>query len=316
MKPTRNSVLNLSVVFAAVAVMLAHALAQTNENGKILERKAYVFPEYEKVAEIKDVFTKEEYDAAITGSFETERVVYSSDKFKVAAYLYRPKTPRGRLPVVVFNRGGYIRGNIAPEIVPIFHRFAKQGFIVVAPLYRGSDGAEGKDEVGGDDLSDLMNVVPLIRSLDFADANNIFLYGESRGGTMVFQAIRDSFPANAAATYGSFSDFDGFVGSDIKRYIPLLKSIWPDYEARKAEIAQKRSAILWPDKMNVPLLLLHGGDDPVVDPVLTLRFAEKLQQLKKPYELLIYAGDNHTLMKNQLDRDARVAAWFKKYIKK
>jgi dipeptidyl aminopeptidase/acylaminoacyl peptidase len=73
---------------------------------------------------------------------------------------------------------------------------------------------------------------------------------------------------------------------------------------------------MWPEKINVPLLLLHGGADEGLDPLQTIRFAEKLQQLKKSYELLIYAGDNHTLRKNQLDRDARVAAWFTKHIKK
>lgn len=304
--------------FLIAMLLLATAvIGQSGENGKIVERTKYSFPEYEKVTEIKKVFSKQEYDEAISARFETERLAYLSDGLKVTAYLYRPKAiGKTKFPVIVFNRGSYIRGDIAAELVPIFHRLAIQGFVVIAPLYRGSDGAKGKDEVGGGDLADLASIEPLIKSIEFADAQNIFLYGESRGGMMVYQSLRDGFPANAAATYGAFSDFDALVTANSSQYLPLLKSIWADYEARKAEIAQRRSAIQWADRINTPLLLMHGGADRSVDPVQTLKFAEKLQELKKPYELIVYSGDNHTLLRNQLDRDARVAAWFKKHIKK
>ena len=86
-------------------------------------------------------------------------------------------------------------------------------FVVVAPLYRGSLGAEGKDELGGGDLLDLMNVTKLLAHLPYADTRNVFLYGESRGGVMTFMAIRDGFPANAAATFGAFTDMDAYVRS-------------------------------------------------------------------------------------------------------
>ena len=46
------------------------------------------------------------------------------------------------------------------------HRFAEAGFIVVAPHYRGSNGWAGKDELGGAELHDLMNL-PCRRSRAF-----------------------------------------------------------------------------------------------------------------------------------------------------
>jgi dipeptidyl aminopeptidase/acylaminoacyl peptidase len=161
-----------------------------------------------------------------------------------------------------------------------------------------------------------MNVVPVVRSLENADADNIFLYGESRGGMMVLQAVRDGFPANAAATYGAFSDFEALVKTDPKLYDPLIKVLWPDYEIKKRESADRRSAIKWADRLNVPLLLMQGGSDRSVDPMQTLKFAERLQELGKPYELIVFAGDNHTLTRHQAERDARAAAWFKAHIRK
>lgn len=303
----------------ALALLIVFAMttpAQSGENGTVVERKGYVFPEFEKTAGAKGVFSKEEYEAAAHGAFEAERIVYTSDGVNVSALVYRSRKSTGKLPVIVFNRGGYVRGDIAPELATIFNRLAREGFIVVAPMYRGSDGSRGKDEVGGADLADLMNITPIIRSMEQADAKNIFLYGESRGGMMVLQAIRDGFPTNAAATFGSFTDFDALVSANTKQYLPLLNSLWPDFESRKREIAERRSAIRWADRINVPLLLMHGGEDRTVDPLQTLKFAERLQELNKPYELIVFAGDNHSILRNQIDRDARAVAWFKKNLKK
>jgi dipeptidyl aminopeptidase/acylaminoacyl peptidase len=46
-----------------------------------------------------------------------------------------------------------------------------------------------------------------------------------------------------------------------------------------------------------------------------LGLAQKLQELGKTYELVIYAGDGHGLPLNRKDSDKRVIDWFRKYIK-
>ncbi len=301
----------------AVVLLCGTVFSQTGGNGRLVSRTAYQKAPYEAVKGLDRLFDRKEYDEAYgDGRFVMENVKYISDGLSVSALLYHPKQPSAaKLPVIVFNRGGYIRSDIGHELLPMFYRFAKEGFIVVAPMYRGSDGAAGKDEVGGDDVNDLMNVVPLLRSIADADTKNVFLYGESRGGMMTFQAVRDGFPAKAAATYGGFTDFDELITSNPKLYDPLIKAIWPDFDPKKAEIVKRRSAIMWADKLGVPLLLMHGGSDKSVDPKQTLDLAAALHKLGKPYELRMYPGDNHSITANQKDRDARAAAWFKKHLK-
>lgn len=300
-----------------VACFCNHSFAQKADDGKILERTKYDFPAFEKAEGIKKLYSKTEYEKAINDSrFELERLTYSSDDLAVAAYLYKPtRTKNKKYPTIIFNRGGYIRGDIGYELVPLFHRLASEGFVVIAPLYRASDGAGGKDEVGGADVNDLMSIRPLAGSLEFVDANNLFMYGESRGGMMTFQALRDGFPVNAAATFGAFTDFEMLIGNQPKLYAPLVKAIWPDFETRKEEIVKKRSAVYWAEKIHVPVLLMHGGADSSVDPMQTLNLAQLLQKLNRSYELMIYHGDNHVLSRNQKDRDARAVAWFKKHIR-
>jgi dipeptidyl aminopeptidase/acylaminoacyl peptidase len=286
-------------------------------DGDILERRVYLFPAYEKAAGIEKLYSREVYERAVNDPrFVLEKLTYSSQNLKVAGYLYRPKESQGRkFPAIIYNRGSYIRGDVGYELVPFFHRLASEGFVVIVPMYRESDGGEGRDEMGGEDVNDLLNVLPLAKGLGIVDLSNLFMYGLSRGGMMTFQAIRYGFPLRAAATFGAFTDLDALMKSDPPFYEPLKKRIWPDFDSRSAEILDKRSAIRWADKLNAPLLLMHGGNDQSVDPAQTLNLAQELQRLGKKYELLIYADDNHVLSRNQEDRDRRAIAWFKKHMK-
>lgn len=96
----------------------------------------------------------------------------------------------------------------------------------------------------------------------------------------------------------------------------MLKRIWPSFETQQAEIFSNRSALFWPEELNVPLLVMHGGRDSSVKPQQSLRLAETLQQLGKAYELPIYAQDNHSLTQNRDDRDRCIVYWFKRHLKK
>ena len=188
----------------ALLVFVFSVPASAQERGRILEQSVYAIPSWDAAVETTDVerySQPDEYVAAARDSrYVLEKLHYRSDGLAVVAYLYRPRNhTQTKRPVIVFNRGSYIRGDIAPELLTMFHRLADAGFTVVAPMYRGSDGGEGHDEMGGADLNDLMNVTGLLNELDSVDTKNVFLYGESRGGMMVFQAIRDRFPARAAA---------------------------------------------------------------------------------------------------------------------
>lgn len=45
--------------------------------------------------------------------------------------------------------------------------------------------------MGGADLNDLLRTAALAKELPSVDAGKLFLLGESRGGMMVFQALRE-----------------------------------------------------------------------------------------------------------------------------
>ncbi len=302
-----------------VGLALPTAFGFQVSDGSLVSKAGYRFPSFEEAVEktYAELYTsKEEYEKAIADKrFEFSKLTYMSDGLKVKAYLYKPKIIKTKLPVIIFNRGGLVREDIAPELISMFHYLASEGFIVIAPMYRQSDGGEGHDEMGGGDVNDLMNVVRLIQSFDFADTKNLFLYGESRGGVMTYLALKRQAPVNAAAVFGAITDVERLLQENAQMFTPAFVSrIWKDFEQNKERIIASRSAIRWIEEITMPILIMHGGGDVQVSPVQSLAMAGKLHQLGRPYQLIIYAGDNHFLTKNHRNRDREAVAWFQSYL--
>jgi len=63
-------------------------------------------------------------------------------------------------------------------------------------------------------------------------------------------------------------------------------------------------------------MILHGGADWRSDAgSQSLALASRLQASGKTYELHIYAGDDHPVSINRLDREQRIVGWFKKHMR-
>jgi dipeptidyl aminopeptidase/acylaminoacyl peptidase len=274
-------------------------------------------PSYDAIPKAQLYASRAEYEAAVHDSrFRLSRVSYESDGLTVFAYLYGPAhSSKTKLPVVVFNRGSYVWKEFAGEYLALFHRLASAGFLVIAPMYRGSGGAEGKDEMGGADLDDLLAVTNVIGHLSSADTAHVFMYGESRGGMMTYLAIKEHFPMRAAAVYGGLTDIRSLTAPGGK-FASAAHAIWPDFDEHHEEIAARRSAIDWPEKFETPVLIMHGGADRDVSPSQSLELASRLQQLGKTYGLVVHAGSDHRLSDWQTERDMQAVEWFRRYMEK
>jgi acetyl esterase/lipase len=227
--------------FGAGVILLGGALVMTvhseplgnqqaqSSDGAIQRTEMVTLPRFADLpATSKRVSAEADYEQARADTrFQLFRVTYMSDGLPVIAFIYRAAANDTKSPVIVFNRGSWVRQNAAPELVVTFHRLASGGFAIVAPMYRGSEGAPGRDELGGADLADLLNIRTVAAALPYADPSNLFLYGESRGGMMVLQALRDGFPAGAAATVGAFTDLDQAARDDPES-AAMSPQIWPD----------------------------------------------------------------------------------------
>lgn len=315
----------LVLLALAVVPWAPSAAARTPaDDGTLLGIRPYTFPSYAeaygytRVDGSQDVIDKywsnDEYDRAVSDDrYEFQKLLYASDGLTVVAYVYKPRKFTAPLPTIIFNRGSGVHKDIAPVLVPYLHRLAGEGFVVIAPMYRETDGGEGSDANGGDDLHDLLNILPLVRSLPYADADNLFMTGESRGAMMVYQAMRENFPMRAAAVWGGFTDLRPLLAEqpELAQY---AATHWPGFNGDDPEAdIVKRSAIYWPEAFHVPILLMHGESDRSVPVGHTYDLARALQKLGRLYGLIVFADDNHILERSQLERDRATVRWFRRF---
>ena len=243
---------------------------------------------------------------------DCHRIVYLSDGLRVVGYVLKPRRIGSKLPVLLFNRGGGLEyGNISKENLSYLSFLASQGYVLIASQYRGNSGGEGREEFGGRDVDDVLNLIPLAKSLSFTDPDRIGMLGFSRGGMMTYLAIKEGAAIRAAAVVGGLSDlvqfFQGPGKNNMKQVIRRL--VGPDVEALR-----ERSAHYWPEKIDVPVLILHGNEDRVVDVNQARNLAEKLKEFGKPHRLVIFPKGDHGLNNVRRERDQIILEWFGKYL--
>ena len=264
--------------------------------------------------------TRAEYDASVAHPTACRRVLYKSDGLKVVAYIWELAniTAGARLPVIVALHGGNRNeAKWSPDSAWGMFRLVAAGFMVVGVQYRGVDGGEGQEQFGGDDVHDVVSAVALARSLPEADPRNVFLFGASRGGMMVYLALRDGAVVNAAATVSGRTDLE----LEAKRHPDWEANNWrpliPNYDRDRTQALAHRSGVIVAKTVDLPpILILHGTADWRADPRNSFEVAEALQARGRPFELHLFDGDVHGLSWNARERDRLMIEWFRNHMVK
>ena len=301
------------LIFIWIGFSFGQQNASIIKAGTLVETSPFVFPAYEdQYSELKEIFTKETYPRfSESPDLELLNMTYMSDGLKIVGFLYKPRVTEGReFPLIIMNRWGFgIHGQVRPRSIFIYEMFrlASEGFVVIMTQYRGSGGSEGKDIIGITDMVDLRNLMLLIQSLDYVDMKNIYMHGLSRGGLVTLLAIKEGFPIRAAVIVGSAGNIVELSEKDT-----ILLDYFPEnFNSNKEIYCKNVTANLWVDKLDVPLLIFHGGEDGSISPAYTLSFAQKLQEHDKLYELIIYSKDGHNTHNHREERLLKTIDWFK-----
>ena len=322
----------LAVVIIAVTAASA-AIAQRPTDGMVVARAPYV-PEVRSYLEFLGAqkvhwqsdsqdpsFDEQQFRKSFSEAnyrllteqkaVRAERIVYMSDGLRIVGFIVRPAPDGHKHPVLFYARGGNSEtGKLDDRLMVDFAAWARRGYIVLASQNRGGGGSEGKDEFGGDDVHDFENLVPVARTIADADTSNAFAYGHSRGTITLLEALRDGLPVRAAAVSGTVAALGDTGRPEMDK---AFARMMPDYAQEKANGYCRRSALCWPEKIGVPLLLLSGGADWRAPVMQTLKLAESLQARKLPYELAIYEGDDHRLGRNRVAAMTHIIDWFDRY---
>jgi dipeptidyl aminopeptidase/acylaminoacyl peptidase len=247
------------------------------------------------------------------------------DGLKIRAYL---TTPAGReaksLPLVVLVHGGpWVRDvwGFHPEA----QWLASLGLACLQVNYRGSTGFgkkflhAGDREWGAKMQDDLTDAVKWAVGSGVADKKRVAIQGGSYGG---YAAL-----AGAAFTPGVYRCAVDVVGPS--NLITLIKSIPPYWEPLKRvfdlrvgdvekepDFLKSRSPLFHADKIEIPLLIAQGANDPRVKQAEAEQIVDALRAKGKPVEYLLFPDEGHGFAKpaNRLKFYAAAEAFLSRHL--
>ncbi len=252
-------------------------------------------------------------------------ITYLSDGLKIKGFLLQPKKS-GKFPAIIYNRGGSLEhGSLTHHVSSIgigeLARLANAGFVIAGSQYRGNGGSEGKEEYGGSDINDVVNLVPLLVNESKADTSRLGMFGWSRGGMTTFLTMKRTARGHSISIKAVAV---GCPSTNLVRSIkdrPPLDEWWgsfiPNYNSpEKEEILKKRSAIYWVDELpkNIPLLVLQGGADRAVSPIENLEFVSRVQKAGIPNRFIMYENGDHGLNDYRDEVFEELTKWFRRYL--
>lgn len=282
---------------------------------KILERKEVTLTETQtKIA--RSGWGRDAIDNTIV-----EKITYQSDELKVKGYVAYPNSVElnEKLPCVIWCRGGIGNSGAidAFNAKGIFGQLASWGYLVFSSQYRGNDGSEGKDEFGGSDLNDILNLVELADEFEFADKETWGIEGWSRGGMMTYLALTKTDIFKAAVVTGGIANLR--CNSDDSKFMRKLYEVtMGDYGSESFnEKCQSRSIVNFAEKLNekTPILIIHGTADNRVLPRDSMELSSKLLEMKREFRLVMLENGDHFLKKHRKIVDNLRKEWFEKYLK-
>ena len=244
-------------------------------------------------------------------------------KWTISAFLYMPyNLPRQAIsPAIV-----YVHGGPTAQTVNSFNRIvqylANQGYIVIAPNYRGSTGY-GKEfqnanlfDMGGGDLQDVLAAAEWVQQTGYVDPKKLILMGGSYGGYMTMMGI-----TKAPEVWAAGVPIVPFVNwtTEIQNEDPVLQqsdlATMGDPEKNK-ELYADRSPINFIERVKAPLLLLAGGNDPRCPKSEAQQVVEAIKKRGGVVEYKVYENEGHGFarVENQIDAYKRVADFLKAHV--
>lgn len=277
---------------------------------KILERNEIELTD----SQIKMI--KNGWGEEVINNSTVEKITYLSDNLKVKGYAAYPKNlGEKKYPCIIWNRGGYEESGAIDSFNArgIYGQIASWGFVVFASQYRGNSGGEGREMLGGDDVNDILNLIPLASDFPQANVNIWGIEGWSRGGMMTFLTLLKKPDFKCAVLSGAISNIKEYAENN-----PNQKKIYKKILGEKdydSEI-EKRTIINLADKLpKIPYLLMHGGNDKTIPPVQSLELSKKFLQLNITHRLIIFEKGDHFLKTHRKEVAEAKKSWFKKYLK-
>ena len=245
----------------------------------------------------------------LDGIAEVQSIKYrAADGTVISGYLTLPKDREAKnLPLVVLPHGGP-QGRDTLGFDWWSQALASRGYAVLQPNFRGSEGfgwaftKAGFGQWGKAMQTDLSSGVRGLAKGGIVDPKRVCIVGASYGGYAALAgATLDTGVYRCAVSVAGPSDLPRMLTDSNRRFesrnnAPLrywLRFMGADgvKDPDLAAISPARLA----DKVEIPILLIHGQDDTVVPYVQSTLMADALKKAGKPVQLVTLTGEDHWL---------------------
>ncbi|ARD20526.1 peptidase S9 [Shewanella japonica] len=235
---------------------------------------------------------------------EPQQISYEAkDGLEIPAYLTLPKGIEAKkLPTIIFPHGGP-HSYVSDSFDYWTQFFANRGYAVLQMNFRGSTGLgyefkkAGMQGWGKAMQGDVDQGTRYLINQGIADPDKICIVGGSYGGYAAMMG--------AAMNPGLYQCVISFAGvADVEDLVKLSR-FYTTHELTKKTLGDdydelyEYSPIRHADKINVPILLIHGDNDKVVQVSQSRDMYRKLDALDKPVEYVEIENGNHYLSNNQ-----------------
>lgn len=266
-----------------------------------------VFPKLE--IELLNTVTADE-------GLEAREFSYNSDGYTIYGLLEKPAgaPPPSGWPVIIVAHG-----YIPPEVYStsknyrsVTGYYAKGGFLVLKPDYRGHDRSEGVGEGPTATIEYSIDVLSLINQIDSvpdADPSRVFLYGHSMGGEISLRILTVNKMLRGATLWAPVSRrFPENMLYFIRKNRPEEAEAFQN--ALDALYAPDEYDMLTPndylDSIDIPILLHHGTQDESVPFEWSTELREAFDKVGLSYTFYEYPGEDHNISESfhkVLDKD-------------
>ncbi|KQZ66721.1 peptidase S9 [Lysobacter sp. Root559] len=251
----------------------------------------------------------------------------SFDGLSVPNIMWKPHqaSPAAKAPALVWVHGGP-GGQTTRAHSAVIQFLANHGYVVLGINNRGSSGY-GKTFFAADDgkhgrepLQDTISAKQYLQSLDYVDPDRIGIIGGSYGGYMTVAAL-------------AFHPDEFKVGVDIfgvTNWLRTLESIPPYWEnirlalykevgdpATQRDFLIATSPLFHADKINKPLMVLQGANDPRVIKPESDEIVAAVRKNGVPVEYVVFDDEGHgfSKKKNQIEGYGKILVFLDTYLK-
>jgi dipeptidyl aminopeptidase/acylaminoacyl peptidase len=272
--------------------------------------------------------------AVLAAAFTPERTIQGErfsfkarDGLKIEGTLWRPTSATGkrgaaRVPAVLYPHGGPT-WQAYRAWVPFKQLLAREGFAFLDVDFRGSTGY-GKTfrdantgEWGNADTHDMVDAARWVAAQPWSNGR-LGIYGGSYGGYLVLTSLVDE-PAIWSAgvdLYGDSEIAESYRHGDRPGRLDLARMMGSPDDPAKAEAYRRGSPLYRAERIEAPLLILHGRKDRRVVPLMSEKMVEALEIEGKYHEVHWYDDEGHGWDKPENKRDAfnRIRAFLRRHL--